>query len=271
MVMRLKLILMLVRLIVEITLNSIAPDASLTKWYREQMQDMMDEMRLDLIDQVVKPMRSEIAMDGILDWMGHVMDSLVAQWQGRLNGLSEKIASELVGKSKTHYDKRLHNMLRKRGFTVNFRHTKYVEDQAKIALEENVALIKSIGNQYLDKVRSAVWRSVKNGYDLESLVKQLREIDGVTDRRAKNIAQDQTSKLNQAFEKARAEELGITEAIWLHSHAGKQPRESHVKANGKRFSLKDGLVIDGIATWPAVAINCRCRAKLIIEIPDSIA
>lgn len=254
----------------EITLNSIAPSATITKWYREEMIAMMDEMRSDLIQDVVKPYRSEIAMDGILDWMGHVMDSLVDKWQDRLNGLSEKIASELVGKSKTHYDKRLHNMLRKRGFTVNFRHTKYVEDQAKIALEENVALIKSIGNQYLDKVRSAVWRSVKNGYDLESLVKQLKEIDGVEDRRAKNIAKDQCAKLNQAFENARAQELGITDAIWIHSGASKEPRASHKKATGTRYKIEEGCFIDGEFIQPAWKINCHCRAKLIVEIPESM-
>lgn len=231
---------------------------------------MMDEMRSDLIQDVVKPYRSEIAMDGILDWMGHVMDSLVDKWQDRLNGLSEKIASELVGKSKTHYDKRLHNMLRKRGFTVNFRHTKYVEDQAKIALEENVALIKSIGNQYLDKVRSAVWRSVKNGYDLESLVKQLKQIDGVEDRRAKNIAKDQVAKLNQQIEDARAKDLGITKAKWLHSSAVKTPRHEHVKANGQIYNIDEGIKFSNGWFKPAQDFGCMCRKYLIIDIPDSM-
>lgn len=254
----------------EITLNSIAPSATITKWYREEMIAMMGEMRSDLIQDVVKPYRSEIAMDGILDWMGHIMDSLVDKWQDRLNGLSEKIASELVGKSKTHYDKRLHNMLRKRGFTVNFRHTKYVEDQAKIALEENVALIKSIGNQYLDKVRSAVWRSVKNGYDLESLVKQLKQIDGVEDRRAKNIAKDQVARLNQMFEDARSDELGIKEAYWVHSSAVKTPRHEHVKVNMQRYVIKDGIRFSNGVFKPSEDYGCMCRKKLIIEIPDSM-
>lgn len=254
----------------EIVLSSIAPNASVTKWYREQMQGMMDEMRSDLIQDVVKPMRSEIAMDGILDWMGHVIDGLVNRWQDRLDKLSTQVAQELVSKAKTNYDKRLLGILRKRGFTVNFRPTKYMEDQAQIALGENVALIKSIGNEYLDKVRSAVWRSVKNGYDVESLIKQLKEIDGVTDRRAKNIAKDQTAKLNQAFEKARAEELGVKEAIWLHSSAGKTYRHDHVKANGTRYEIAKGCFIGGEWIQPAEKINCRCRAKLIIEIPDSM-
>lgn len=254
----------------EITLNSIAPSATLIKWYREEMIAMMDEMRSELIQDVVKPYRSEIAMDGILDWMGHVMDSLVDKWQSRLNGLSEKIASELVGKAKTHYDKRLHNMLRKRGFTVNFRHTKYVEDQAKIALEENVALIKSIGNQYMDKVRSAVWRSVKNGYDLESLVKQLKEIDGVEDRRAKNIAKDQCAKLNQAIEDARAKDLGITKAKWLHSSAVKVPRPEHVQANGQIYNIDEGIKFSNGWFKPAQDFGCMCRKYLIIDIPESM-
>lgn len=255
----------------EITLESIAPNASLTKWYREQMQGMMDEMRSDLIHDVVKPMRSEIAMDGILDWMGHVIDGLVSRWQDRLDKLSTQVAQELVSNARTNYDKRLLGILRKRGFTVNFRPTKYMEDQAQIALGENVALIKSIGNEYLDKVRSAVWRSVKNGYDVESLIKQFKEIDGVTDRRAKNIAKDQTAKLNQAFEDARAKELGITKAKWLHSSAVKVPRISHVKAHGTIYDIEKGCLIDGEYIKPGVSkIGCMCRKYLIIDIPDNM-
>lgn len=253
----------------KVTLESIAPNASLAKWYREQMQSMMDEMRKDIINDVVKPYNSEIAMDGILDWMGHVIDGIVKKWQGMLDGLSQDVARELVGKAKTHYDRRLLNILKKRGFTVNFRNTQYVQDQAQIALGENVALIKSIGNEYLDKVRSAVWRSVKNGYDVEGLIKQLREIDGVTDRRAKNIAKDQTAKLNQAFEKARAEELGITEAVWLHSGGGRTQRHDHVKAHGTRYKIAEGCLISGQKIQPAQLPFCRCRARLLIEIPDT--
>lgn len=229
---------------------------------------MMDEMRAEIIRDIVKPYRAEIAMDGILDWIGHVMDSLIEKWGDRLDRMSDEIAAELVKKSKTHYDKRLLNQLKKRGFTANFRPTKFMEDHAQIALQENVALIKSIGNEYLDKVRSAVWRSVKNGYDQQSLVSQLKQIDGVTDRRAKNIAKDQTAKLNQAFEMARAEELGITEAIWIHSSAGKTYRHDHVKANGTKYKIKEGCFISGEFIQPAWKVNCRCRARLVIEIPE---
>ena len=197
------------------------------------------------------------------------MDSLVGRWQSVLDKLAKEVAQEVVGKSKKDYEKRLMKILRKKGFTVNFNHSAKVQEQSQIALGENVALIKSIGNEYLDKVNSAVWRSVKNGYDVQSLIGQLRQIDGVTDRRAKIIARDQVGKLNQAFEDARAAELGVKEAIWLHSGASKVPRQSHIDANGTRFELAKGCYIDGEYIFPAISkINCHCRKRLIIEIPD---
>lgn len=254
----------------EITLNSIAPSATITKDYRLAIFQMMDDMRADIIRDIVKPYRSEIAMDGILEWMGHVIDSVVGKWQQNINGLSERIASDMVGTAKTHYDKRLHNMLKKRGFTVNFRNTKEVETQAQIALEENIALIKSVGNQYLDNVRAAVWRSVKNGYDLESLIKQLRHIDGVSDRRAKNIAKDQVAKLNQAFEDARAKEFGVTKAKWLHSSAVKSPRHEHVAAHGQVYEIDKGIKFSNGWFKPAQDFGCMCRKYLIIEVPESV-
>lgn len=254
----------------EISLESIAPNASIQKQYRDAMYAMLDEMRQDIIKDVVKPYRNDLAMDGIIDWIGHVMDSLVSKWQKRLETLPNEVAADFVGKSKTHYDRRLQKLLRKRGFIVNFRNSKQVEEMTQIAIGENVALIKSVGSQYLDNVRAAVWRSVKDGYDAESLVKQLSHIDGVSERRAKNIARDQMVKANQAFEDARAAELGIKEAYWVHSAAGKSYRPSHVKANGTRYEIEKGLYLDGEWTTPGFLINCRCRKRLVIEIPQEI-
>ena len=72
-------------------------------------------------------------------------------------------------------------------------------------------------------------------------------------------------KINQAIEEARATELGVTRAIWVHSSASKEPRPSHVKASGTEYELQKGLYLDGEWLKPAQAINCRCRPRLIIE------
>ena len=253
-----------------ITLESIAPSASIEKTYREARYAMLAEMRQDIIKNIVRPYRQELAMDSIVDWLGHVIDSLVSKWQNRLNKLPQQIAEDMVGASKVNYERRLARMLKRRGFTVQFKNSQAVEDAVQISIGENVSLIKSVGNQYLDNVRSAVWRSVKDGYDAESLIKQLRHIDGVSERRAKNIAKDQIAKANQMFEDERAKELGITDAYWLHSSAVKEPRPEHVKANMQRYKIAEGIKFSNGWFKPSEDFGCKCRKKLIIEIPETV-
>ena len=254
----------------EIKLESIAPPATIQAWYRKQIYAMISDIRANIKKDIVLRYESDIAMDGVIDWIGHIMDSIVSKWQKNLDTLSTDIATDFARRTQTNYDKRLQKILKKRGFAVNFRYSSQVAEQTQIVIGENVSLIKSIGNQYLDNVRAAVWRSVKGGYDTQGLIKQLMDIDGVTERRAKIIAKDQIAKANQAFERSRAEELGITHADWVHSSAGRTFRHDHVKANGTRYEIAKGCYISGEFIQPAEKINCRCRARLIIEIPESM-
>ena len=249
-----------------IVLPLIPPSVRIQKEYERMMVDMIDEIRAEVIRDIVKPFKNDLAMDGITDWLSHVMDAVINRWSYNLDRIAPEMAKVFVGKSKSNYERRLLSILRRRGFTVGFNHSQYVEEQMQVALGENIGLIKSVGEQYLDRVRLSVWQSVKNGYDVEGLVKRLREIDGMSERRAKIIASDQVSKINQAIEEARATELGVTRAIWVHSSASKEPRPSHVKASGTEYELQKGLYLDGEWLKPAQAINCRCRPRLIIEL-----
>jgi uncharacterized protein with gpF-like domain len=53
--------------------------------------------------------------------------------------------------------------------------------------------------------------------------------------------------------------LGITEGIWLHSHAGRTPRPTHVAMNGKRYLISKGMWDSAVKKfiWPGEEINCR--------------
>lgn len=249
-----------------ITLPSIPTNSAIIAFYKRSMDDMVRDMRKDIKTSVIARYRSELAMDGIIDWMGHIVDAIVDKWTRNLNTLAPYIANEVEGRTRKNYDKRIHSLLKRRGMIVNLQMSEQVREQAEIALQENIALIKSVGVEYLDKVRSAVWRSVKNGYDMEGLIGQLKHIDGVTARRAENIAKDQVAKYNQAVEDARAEELGIVEAYWLHSSAVKEPRPEHVKANGQRYKISEGIQFSNGWFKPSEDFGCKCRKKLIIEL-----
>lgn len=109
-------------------------------------------------------------------------------------------------------------------------------------------------------------RSVQRGGDMGQLSKELQKEFGVTKLRAALISRDQNIKATSAFTRARQIELGITEAVWMHSHAGKEPRPTHVKMNGKRYNVTEGMYdpAEKRNISPGELINCRCTSKSVI-------
>ena len=138
----------------------------------------------------------------------------------------------------------------------------------KASVTENVALIKSIPQQYASKVQQAVMRSITTGGGLEYLAPELEKIGGITERRAKNIAHDQTSKAYSALNRDRMKSLGIRQFEWLHSGGGQHPRRLHEEMSGRVYSFDDPPIIDertGERGVPGQAINCKCVAVPVIS------
>ncbi|NHB94428.1 phage head morphogenesis protein [Photorhabdus cinerea] len=189
---------------------------------------------------------------------------MLDKWNKRLDTLSQDIAKLFVDKTVSNYDIRLANLLRKRGFTVRMQNSEQTLNALKAVMGENVGLIKSIGVEYLNKVQQHVWQSVTGGYDLASLTENLQHDFHVTRNRAEFIATDQAAKAHAVIEQARRKELGIKRAIWIHSHAGKQPRPSHLAAHGKEFDVEKGMYIDGEWILPGQKIRCKCGSKSIL-------
>ena len=137
----------------------------------------------------------------------------------------------------------------------------YLNNSGKVAekLEQlttaNVQLIKSIHSQYLDKIQAAVMQAQVKGTLTKDLAKQIQEIGGVTEKRAKLIARDQSAKINASLTRARHEEMGIKQYIWSTS-GDERVRDSHAENDGKIFSYDDPPPTG----HPGDEINCRCVA-----------
>jgi len=111
-----------------------------------------------------------------------------------------------------------------------------------------------------------VWQAVMKGSDLGQLSAGLQQKYGVAYRRAALIARDQNAKAKAVIENVRRKELGIKEAIWQHSTAGKEPRPTHVAMDGKRYKLDTGMYDshEKEYVWPGQLINCRCTSRAVI-------
>ncbi|QHJ85775.1 MAG: hypothetical protein [Caudoviricetes sp.] len=245
----------------------IKPSTSIHNWYYKELISIVNAIR-DEIDQALiseNPLKAKnaLASDGVSDWIAHIADYMMDKWNKKLNSISINTAKLFIDKTTGNYDVRLASALRNKGFTVRMTNSEATLKDLHEAMGENIGLIKSIGTEYLSKVQMHVWQAVTGGYDLALLTKNIAHDTHVARDRAATIARDQSNKAHAVIERARRKELGVKEAIWLHSHAGKVPRQSHVRANGKKFNIEKGMYIDGEWILPGEKINCRCGSKAI--------
>ena len=157
--------------------------------------------------------------------------------------------------------------------TVNFDASR-VTDAVKADIRKNIMLLEGIDKNQFDRVYEAALRSISAGRDLAVLYNVLLElnINGMTKRRASEIALLLNNKATALMHRERQEALGIKQALWLYSGAPceinpKRPTgqdAAHRAANGKPFDVSKGMFLDGKWTWPGVKSGCRCVSKPIV-------
>ena len=194
------------------------------------------------------------------------MRELAARWIKRFDKAAPKIAEAYLQGQFKATDSAMMMALRDAGFAVKFTMTAGMRDALAASLDENVGLIRSIPQQYLQQVEGIVSRAFANGQGLDVMVKRLQALYPKARGRAALIARDQANKANAVIVRARQMELGITEAMWIHSNGGKTPRPSHVKAGAerRRYKIAEGCLIDGEYIQPGELINCRCVSRPIL-------
>lgn len=246
------------------------PSAGVEAAYSKALTDLVEEMAASVdywVQANYRKIEPQVAQDASpASVLQGIMNKLTARWRTRFNEIADELARRFVKQAQGHADRQLNFDLQRNGFAIKFRPTAEMRQAAALSAAENVTLIKSIPEQYLSQVEGAVMRSALRGGDLGSLTQELKDRYGVTHRRAAFIARDQNRKVGEAMTRTRQIGLGITEAIWQHSHGGKHPRESHVKAGRDklRYRLDQGAYIDGEWIFPGSEPNCRCFSKPII-------
>lgn len=195
-----------------------------------------------------------------------VLRKLRDEWQQRFNEFGAKAGKRFATESAEHADRSLAAQLRKVGMTVKFRMTRTANDVVQASITENVSLIRSIPERYFTQIEAIVTEGVRVGRDMHAISQGLEKQLGVTKRRAAIIARDQVNKATAAVVRVRQQEIGATEAIWLHSGGGRHPRPTHVKMSGKRYPIVKGMwdAAEKKFIWPGELINCRCVSRTIV-------
>lgn len=255
-------------------IRTIRANAGVTARYRRRMMRLVDQMAASVewfvraqFRKTPPKMTDEVeqAQDARppADFMRLRLGELRKRWERQFDDAANSIAEEFAERGRKASDYSFQQALKDAGWAVEFQMTPEMKDAMQASIGENVGLIRSIPAQYLDRVEGAVMRGYAAGRDLESMTKELRALYPISARRAALIARDQSNKLNATVNRARQLELGITRAVWMHSHAGKHPRASHVAADGKEYDVAKGCKIDGEYIQPGEKVGCRCTSRAV--------
>jgi len=189
-------------------------------------------------------------------------------WSDYFNKYAEKLAEQATDAWYKDNANAWGGKLKRAGFDVKLQLTPSQKLILKTKVRENVALIKSIHEDYHKNIEGIVSRSFLAGRDLATMTDKIKDAGGVSTRRAAFIARDQANKATAQMNDARQRELSIRFCYWVHSSAGKEPRAAHVRAGreqwiyivGEGIDFKDGFG----PVKPGEAINCRCTSRSII-------
>jgi len=257
------------------TLRPVRPNSGLEAAYRRRLVRMLESVHKSVIwwvsAEYKKHPPATLAMDASpFTWLMRVLKRLRNRWLSRIEEAAPKVAAYFDQSVANRSDAALKTILRDAGISVRFQETAAMRDIRAASVAENVSLIKSIPEKYFTEIEGIVSRGYSNGYDLKTVTDELHKRFDISRKRAAFIASDQAKKLNAQLVRCRSIESGLTRAKWLHSHAGKVPRHTHLHVlDGQEYNLAEGLFDPDPKVNRKInageLINCRCLALPIVE------
>ena len=237
--------------------------------YNSQLQFLTREVKKDIDEQLI-PLLCKLEPEYTADanWFGlitNMLETLVAKWSSpTFRGVANQLASYFVRSADEVNEKRT-----KAQFGVDIYSTDPQMTQViKSAIYDNTKLISTIPAQYLSQVESIVMTNVRAGNRSSSIIKALQQQFGVTQRRAKMIARDQTAKVNGDLNKKRQHVAGFEYFQWVTSN-DERVRDRHEDIAEKMTEYGKGvyrwdnppLSDKGIPIIPGQDYQCRCTAR----------
>lgn len=127
--------------------------------------------------------------------------------------------------------------------------------------------IKKWAEEEIYSLREKVQNEAFEGRRAESMEKMIIDNYGVSERKAKFLARQETSLLMSKFHESRYKEIGVKRYKWSGANDARE-RPDHKDLNGKIFSFDDPPITDkrtGTRNNPGEDFGCRCVAIAMID------
>lgn len=253
------------RKLVELFRKDLAP---LSQKYIKEVNKEIKANQLDIPEGARGHKILEIEMLALMD-----VSNVLLEFEKYLNEVFDsktirRLANQFVGsividqKRRTVKEiSRILNLSPKKVLSINIiADDKYLEEFVDRSIALNVSLIKTIPEQYFERVEKAIKSGFLEGKLTKDIGKDLQEIYDITDRRSQFIARDQVASINGNITKERQDHLGLESFVWF-TVQDERVRESHDELNRRIFSWQFGAINErGETIWPGTDFNCRCTA-----------
>lgn len=254
----------------------VRPSVGTESRYNAELQRIVRAVRAD-IDAALVPMIKALERDYIGDsWLDVIaggLEQIIAKWSSKkYKALASRIAAQFVQAANGEQGKKFKSSLgiEVQGLGVNIYGGSELKDYLAASAYDNALLIKSIPAQYLGQVESLVLANMRAGLRPSAITKQLQQQFGITQRRAKFIARDQTSKITGDLNERRQKAIGGEYFQWLSSD-DERVRHNHrlianrVTAYGKGVYRWDNLPLSekGEPIKPGSDYGCRCVSVMV--------
>lgn len=262
--------------------KALNPNISDAIRYKNRLDDLINQMVSETEAKLMRLFKTTLAkeyfaQDASLSSQARILtNALNEKFNALFASLAKPIAEKVVTEAERSSATSLKSSLKalSGGLSID---TKSISAQTIEVLQasttENVALIKSISQQYLSGVQQAVMRSITGTEGLNDLIPYLQKSKEITYGRAKMIAYDQTRKAYNSINRSKMDDLRIKKFEWLHSGGSNHPRKDHIAMSGNIYSLDNPPIIgtmygEEIKGFPGDLPNCRCRMLPIITFEE---
>lgn len=130
---------------------------------------------------------------------------------------------------------------------------------------QNLSLIRSIPDRYVDDLEGTVIRAINEGQSATDLAATIKRTYDQPVKRAQLIADDQVGKLHSQLAQARQRAIGVKEYVWRGILDARE-RPEHRRREGKTFKWSNPPS-DG---HPGSPIRCRCYGQPVWPPRDKV-
>lgn len=196
------------------------------------------------------------------DWLSH-LDRILAFIKEQMRPDILKTINEMlkIGVQISNFNSSQFKKIVKQSVGVDvFQDQPWLKTQLENYASQNVQLIRSLSDDTLESIKEEILLGVQQGTRFTETAKDIQKRFAISDRRAKLIARDQTSKLNGSLTRLTQEQVGIKEYVW-RTAGDERVRATHKANDGKTFRW-DRPPKTG---HPGSEINCRCTAIPVMD------